>query len=141
MEFDPTRDLLGESLDLPPPPSRFAEMGGQATLESGQTRESGATSKNEAVQKVLTREPIDLIGRFERISEADQIIRMRFFANLIVDLARACKPFGAISSGEAVSTIADHFGVPVSDVNYGLLFAIRSRRLVADDVTDGDTII
>lgn len=112
-------------------------MGAHALL----TQDAAPSSFDEAVQWTLEARSIDLSVRFERLGEAEQILRMRFFADLIVALARAAKPFQQMSSEEVVEAIADHFRVPVSDVNYGLLYAIRSRRLAADDVSDGKRII
>ena len=66
---------------------------------------------------------------------------MKLFADLIVRLSRVTAKLGGISSSEAVKAIADHFGVPTSDVYYGLLYASRTRRLTAEDLLDGDSIL
>lgn len=105
------------------------------------SREATSTNKDAVIAGVLEGEKADLAGRFERLSERDQIERMKYFADLLVRLAAATAPVGKISSQEAVNAIATYFRVPTSDVNYGLLYAIRSRRLSDDEFTDAQKIL
>ncbi len=104
-------------------------------------QDSIPSTKEEAIRIAIGDQTMDFSEHFNRIGHTEQINRMRFFADLIVSIARAVKPFGALSSEEIVDVLAAHFDVRKADVNNGLLYAIRSRRLVASDVTDGKYIV